>query len=62
MKTSLEKLEFQVLEAPDVGRIKMSDKDDQITKHYNKKNSLVAWSSLSKILIAPTSGGLEHLK
>ena len=48
---------FRCSRPPDVDGIKIFDKDDQAAKHYDKKQS-----SLSKILIPSTSGGLEHLK
>ena len=53
---------FRCSRPPDVDGIKTFDKDDQATKHYNNKQCIAAWSSLSKILIPSTSGGLEHLK
>ena len=53
---------FRCSRPPDVDGIKIFDKDDQAAKHYNKKQCFAAWSSLSKILIPSTSGGLEHLK
>ena len=46
----------------DVDGIKIFDKDDQAAKHSDKKQCFGAWSSLSKILIPSTSGGLEYLK
>ena len=53
---------FRCSRPPDVDGIKIFDKDDQATKHKDKKQYFAAWSSLSKILIPSTSGGLEHLK
>ena len=53
---------FRCSRPPDVDGIKIFDKDDQAAKHYDKKQCFAAWSSLSKILISSTSGGLEHLK
>ena len=53
---------FKCSRPPDVDGIKIFDKDDQAAKHYDKKTVFAAWSSLSKILIPSTSGGLEHLK
>ena len=53
---------FKCSRPPDVDGIKTFDKDDQATKHKDKTQCFVAWSSLSKILIPSTSGGLEHLK
>ena len=50
---------FRCSRSPDVDGIKMFDTDDQAAKHYE---CFAAWSSLSKILIPSTSGGLEHLK
>ena len=50
---------------PDVDGIKIFDKDDQVTRPQNikiKEQCFADWSSLSKILIPSTSGGLEHLK
>ena len=52
---------FMCSRPPDVDGIKIFDKDDQAAKdcfYY----CFVAWSSLSKIMIPSTSGGLEHLK
>ena len=53
---------FRCSRPPDVDGIKIFDQDDQATKRYDKKQCFAAWSSLSKILIPSTSGGLEHLK
>ena len=41
MKTLNGKFFISGAQAPDVGRIKMSDKDDQVTKHYDKKNKVL---------------------
>ena len=64
---------FRCSRPPDVDGIKIFDNDDQAAKHYGSKflikmtrpqniTCFAAWSSLSKILIPSTSGGLEHLK
>ena len=53
---------FRCARSPDVDGIKIFGKDDQAAKHYDIKQCFAARSSLSKILILSTSGGLEHLK
>ena len=53
---------FRFSRPPDVDGINIFDKDDQAAKHCLLSYCFVAWSSLSKILIPSTSGGLEHLK
>ena len=53
---------FRCLRPPDVDGIKIFDKDDQVSETLRYKQCFVAWSSLSKILIPSTSGGLAHLK
>ena len=53
---------FRYSRPPDVDGIKIFDKDEQSAKHCFLSYCFAAWSSLSKILIPSTSGGLEHLK
>ena len=54
---------FRCLRPPaDVDGIKIFNKDEQAAKHCFLSYCFAAWSSLSKILIPSTSGGLEHLK
>ena len=49
---------FRCSRPPDVDGIKIFDKDDQATKHYDKEQCFATWSSLLKVLIPSTSGGL----
>ena len=53
---------FRYSRPPDVDGIKIFDTDDQAAKHQDKEQCFAPCSSLSKILMPSTSGGLEHLK
>ena len=58
MKRCEIKLGSQGLAPPAVDEIKIFDNDDKATKHSFLSECFAAFSSLSKILISSTAGGL----